>query len=140
MSKYELLIRTEFSAAHQLMMPDGGLEAVHSHNWRVEVFLEGGELNGASLLVDFTVLQRHLSQITGDLQDRLLNDVPAFAGRNPSTEKVAQYLHDRFAPVIPENVRVTKVRVWETLNCAAAYVPDAASADEQFGPDAPGFG
>ena len=139
MAKYELLLRTEFTASHQLRMHDGELEPLHSHDWRVEVFLEGEELDAAGLVADFTVLQRDLTQITVDLRGRLLNESPAFTGRNPSTEVLAKYLHDRFAPMIPTNVRVTKIRVWETSDCAAAYIPDAAP-NQQFGPDARGVG
>jgi 6-pyruvoyltetrahydropterin/6-carboxytetrahydropterin synthase len=138
--KYELLVRAEFTAAHQLRMHDGELEPVHSHNWRVEVFLEGEELDEAGLLADFAVLQRGLSQICNDLRDRLLNKLPAFAGRNPSTEAVAKHLHDSFAPMMAANVRVTKVRVWETGDSAAAYIPTTAASDRQFGPDAPAVG
>jgi 6-pyruvoyltetrahydropterin/6-carboxytetrahydropterin synthase len=140
MDKYELLVQTEFTAAHRLRMHDGKLEPAHSHNWRVEVFLEGEVLDAAGLLADFTVLQRGLSLICDGLRDRLLNELPAFAGRNPSTEAVAKHLHDGFAPLVTANVRVTKVRVWETNGCAAAYIPGGATADRRFGPDAPGVG
>ena len=74
MAKYELLLRTEFTASHQLRMHDGELEPLHSHDWRVEVFLEGEELDAAGLVADFTVLQRDLTQITVDLRGRLLNE------------------------------------------------------------------
>jgi 6-pyruvoyltetrahydropterin/6-carboxytetrahydropterin synthase len=137
--KYELLLRTTFAALHQLKMPDGSVEPLHRHDWRVEAYLQGEELGAAGLLADFTVLHQHLAAIIADLRDRPLNELPAFSGRNPATEAVAKYLHDRLAPIVPANVRVTKVRVWETDDCAAAYIPDTASAG-RIESDAHGIG
>ncbi|MEK6643628.1 MAG: 6-carboxytetrahydropterin synthase [Planctomycetota bacterium] len=123
MPHYELLLESEFSAAHRLRMHDGTLEPLHGHNWRVEVFIEGGDLDSAGLLADFVVLQRNLAIVVGRLHDTCLNELPAFAERNPSTELVAKHLHDAFVPMLPTGVRMAKVRVWETRTCAAAYVP-----------------
>lgn len=123
MPHFELTLESEFSAAHRLRMHDGTLEPLHGHNWRVEVFLVGSELDSAGLVADFVVLQKDLSQIVGRLHDTCLNELPAFRECNPSTELVAKHIHDEFAPTLPQGVRVAKVRVWETRVCAAAYVP-----------------
>ena len=53
MPRYELLLESHFSAAHRLRMPDGSLEPLHGHNWKVEVYLEGPRLDGCDLLADF---------------------------------------------------------------------------------------
>lgn len=128
MGRYELLLRTEFSAAHQLRLEDGQLEPLHGHNWRVETYLEGSRLAAPGYLADFTALQQRLYQITGELHDACLNDLPAFDADNPTTERVARYIHDRFSPMLPETVRLSKVRVWETSGCAAAYIPESSAA------------
>jgi len=128
---YELLLRAGFSAAHQLRLGDGRLEPLHGHNWRVEVFLTGSGLDESGLLADFTVLQPRLQQITGELHDTFLNEHPAFASDNPSTELIAKYIHDGFAGHIPPPVRLVKVRVWETDDCAAAYVPGEVGTDPE---------
>src|SRR2546425_88711 len=98
MEQYELTLLGEFSAAHRLRMHDGAYEPLHGPNWRVEVFLEGDRLDFADLLADFTVLQSCLDAVIGELHDRYLNELPAFAGCNPSTERVAKFIHDRLAP------------------------------------------
>lgn len=129
MPGYELLLRAGFSAAHQLRLADGRVEPLHGHNWRVEVFLTGSRLDESGLLADFTVLQPHLQRITGELHDTFLNEHPAFASDNPSTELVAKYIHDTLASHIKAPIRIAKVRVWETDDCAAAYVPAMTGAD-----------
>jgi len=124
MPRYELLLESHFSAAHRLRMPDGSLEPLHGHNWKVEVYLEGPRLDGCDLLADFVELQRRLSTVVGGLHDTYLNELPAFANFNPSTERVAQHLHEALAPGLPPGVRIRMVRVWEAPGCAAAFLPD----------------
>ncbi len=131
MAGYELLLRAGFSAAHQLRLGDGRVEPLHGHNWRVEVFLTGSRLDEIGILADFTVLQPHLQRITGELHDTFLNEHPAFASDNPSTELIARYIHDALAGHIEAPIHIAKVRVWETDDCAAAYLPDKAGADPE---------
>lgn len=126
MARYELLLESEFSAAHRLRLHDGEFEPLHGHNWRVEVFMESPKLDSVGLVADFVVLQENLSRLTRELHNTTLNDHPAFNSANPSTELIAKFLHDRIAPTLPGGVRLTKVRVWETRQCAAAYVRDGA--------------
>jgi 6-pyruvoyltetrahydropterin/6-carboxytetrahydropterin synthase len=125
---YELVIQSEFAAAHRLRLPDGSYEPLHGHNWLVEVHLMGPELDDAGMLADFTRVQPALSAITAELHDRYLNELPAFHSTNPSTECVARYIHDQLSPRLPKTVAIQRVRVWETRQCAAAYVPDGGGA------------
>ena len=123
MPRYQITLRAEFSAAHQLRLTDGSLEPLHGHNWPVEVVIEGEKLDEMGVLADFTVLQPSLREITNDLHDSFLNEHPALQSDNPTTERVARLIHDRFAPTVPSGIRIVSVRVWETRDCAAAYLP-----------------
>ncbi|MFH1417028.1 MAG: 6-carboxytetrahydropterin synthase [Planctomycetota bacterium] len=124
MHAYELLLVSEFTAEHRLKSADGEYEPRHSHNWRVEVFLRStGDLDDAGVVADFQGLQHDISKITEGLNNERLDELSPFAECNPSTELIAKHIHDRFAPALPSSVRVSKVRVWETPRCAAAYVP-----------------
>ena len=38
------MIRSDFAAAHQLREVGGSCEQLHGHTWKVEVFLQGEEL------------------------------------------------------------------------------------------------
>lgn len=124
---FELVVRSEFRAAHQLRMPDGGVEPLHEHAWRVEVFLESEVLDDAGLVADFTVLRGRIAEATRHLTNACLNELSAFAACNPSTEMIAKHLCELIAPLVPDGVALTKVRVWETDDCAAGYRPPADS-------------
>lgn len=124
MACYELLLRAEFSAAHQLRLENGELEPLHGHNWRVEVSVTGPEPDPATgMVADFTRLLELLEGVTGHLHDTFLNELPPFSADNPSTERIAKHIHDALAPQLPEVIRISKVRVWETARSAAAYLP-----------------
>ena len=122
---FELVVRSEFRAAHQLRLPGGSVEPAHEHAWRVEVFLESSILDEAGLVADFTVLRRRIAEAIRPLANARLNELPAFAACNPSTEMIAKHLCELIAPLVPVGVALTKVRVWETDDCAAAYSPPA---------------
>ena len=123
MAQFEILLTNEFSAAHQLRLPDGTLEPLHGHNWKVEVYLQGQQLDQMDVLADFTVVRPQLLAVCDGLHDTHLNDHPAFQSVNPSTELVAKFIHDQLAPELADNVKISRVRVWETSGCAAAYSP-----------------
>lgn len=123
MPHYELTLLAEFSAAHQLRLPDGSLESLHGHNWQVEACIVGCELEPSGWLADFTVLQPNLDAIVAELHDRHLNEHPAFARINPTTEQVARHIGERLSAGIAHGLRVGWVRVWETRRCAASYYP-----------------
>lgn len=125
MPTYEVLITGEFSAAHQLRLPDGSLEPLHGHNWKVEVYLTGPRLDEMGVLIDFVPTRAELQRILSGLHDRYLNDLPAFASCNPSAELVARHVHDALLPSLGIAVTISMVRVWEAIGCAAAYVADS---------------
>ncbi|MGW8303615.1 MAG: 6-pyruvoyl trahydropterin synthase family protein, partial [Desulfobacterales bacterium] len=50
---YELKVVTRFAAAHQLKMVGSKCENMHGHNWKIEVYVIGDQLNAGGVLVDF---------------------------------------------------------------------------------------
>lgn len=121
---YELTLRGEFSAAHQIRLYDGSIEPLHGHNWRVEVDLAAAELDSIEVVADFVILERRLNDVLAGYHNCSLNDHPDFAAVNPTTEQVARVIAARFAEGLPAPVRLKRVRVWETSHCAASYLPD----------------
>ena len=122
---YELKIITQFAAAHRLENFYGKCEALHGHNWKVEVFLAGEQLDEAGLLVDFGVIKARTNALLEEVDHKYLNELEAFRGRNPSSENLACYLFERLeATLNREGVRVSRVNVWESDNSCASYYRD----------------
>lgn len=122
---YELKITSQFSAAHRLENFYGKCEALHGHNWKVEVYLLGDRLDDAGLLRDFGVVKAKTNEILNDIDHKFLNDLPAFREQNPSSENLARYLYERLGSVLNgDGVKVSKVSVWESdTSCASYFLP-----------------
>lgn len=120
---YELTLRGEFSAAHQIRLHDGTIEPLHGHNWRVEVELAAPSLDSIGIVADFVTLERRLREVLSRYHNCSLNDHPDFVASNPTTEHVARAIAIQFGRVLNEKVSLARVRVWETSACAAAFLP-----------------
>lgn len=122
---YELKILTQFSAAHRLAHFYGKCEALHGHNWKVEVFLQGRELDDAGLLMDFGVVKARVNEVLEEIDHKYLNELPAFKEQNPSSENLARYLFERLAAVLNRSgAQVSRVNVWESDTSCASYYQD----------------
>ncbi|MDR1396982.1 MAG: 6-carboxytetrahydropterin synthase QueD [Desulfarculales bacterium] len=119
---YELQIVSHFSAAHQLRNFKGRCESLHGHNWRVEVTVQGNELDEADILLDFGYLKKLTQEALDDLDHVFLNDMPEFSERNPSSELIARRIFQSLAPRLPGGVHLKLVSVWESEGSRAGYL------------------
>jgi len=119
---YEIKIITSFSAAHRLENFYGKCEALHGHNWKVEVFLVGEKLDEAGLLLDFGAVKARTREVLEEIDHKYLNELPAFSHQNPSSENLASYLFQRLAAALNrDGVKVSRVNVWESDSSCASY-------------------
>ena len=123
---FELKVKTDFAAAHQLTMVGEKCENLHGHNWIVEAYVAGEELNAAGVLVDFGHIKAHVRGIMKELDHKFLNELDAFQGIQPSSEQIAIYIAGRLQEgldKLPEPVRVSRVSAWESADACATYIP-----------------
>jgi 6-pyruvoyltetrahydropterin/6-carboxytetrahydropterin synthase len=120
---YEVTVEDTFAAGHALRNYHGKCENVHGHNYRVEVTLEGAELDANGLLIDFVELKRIMSEVLETMDHRFLNDVPPFDKLNPSAENMARHIYERVRDGLGarDAVRVAQVKLWETDTASAVY-------------------
>ena len=120
---FEVMIERNFSSAHQLRGYKGKCENLHGHNYRVEIFARGRELDNIGLLVDFGDLKAAADDIVQYLDHRNINELPPFdAELNPSAENLARYILERVAARVGDpRVQVYKVRCYETPTSVATY-------------------
>lgn len=125
---YELKIITEFSAAHNLRDFRGKCEALHGHNWKVEVVVSGEELDGSGVVLDFAEVKAATSEVMSEIDHRYLNELPFFIEHNPSSENIARYIFERLQEKITdERVRVQRVTAWESQDACATYLGTSAA-------------
>ncbi|MFH1079370.1 MAG: 6-carboxytetrahydropterin synthase QueD [Pseudomonadota bacterium] len=119
---YEVTIKNTFSAAHILKEIGGKCEDLHGHNFIVEATIRGESLNEEDLLIDFRDLKRWINDILEAFDHRYLNEIDIFKGMNPSSERIARYIHDRLADKMKSSrLNVARVTVWESDNARVAY-------------------
>lgn len=123
---YSTTVLRSFIAQHYLTVPDPGPEGEpHSHHFEVELTFRGPELNEYDYLVDIDDANAALDDLTERYRDQLLNELPEFAGYNPSVERFARVVFDRVTEIVTdETVTELRVTIWEDETAAATY--DAA--------------
>lgn len=118
-------VSTEFCASHQLRLPQGGLEPLHGHNWRVEVRVGASELDALETVMDFHKLQEAVNSVVAEWNNRHLNDIVPFnLTCNPSAERVAERIAELLRGRLPTGVRLMRVRISEAPSCRAMYMPE----------------
>ncbi len=122
---FEVTVQQTFAAGHALRHYRGKCENVHGHNYRIEVKVQGEELDSIGLLVDFVELKRAMKGAIDYLDHQFINDLDPFDKINPSAENIAKYFHDRISADLNVSVpvRLAEVKVWETDTSSAVYRP-----------------
>ncbi len=120
---YTVAVKRDFIARHYLIGGDWGAEnAPHAHHYQVEVRLEGESLDRHGYLVDIVDIENALEGLVAHYRDGLLNDLPEFAGLNPSIEHFSRILCLSLAAKIQaENLAAVTIRLWENEIAWAAY-------------------
>jgi 6-pyruvoyltetrahydropterin/6-carboxytetrahydropterin synthase len=123
---YTVAVKRDFIAQHYLIGGDWGAENQrHSHHYQVELQLRGAGLDQHGYLVDIVDIEANLEALVARYRDQTLNDLPEFAGLNPSIEHFARILCQALAERIrAANITSLTVALWENQIAWAAYQLD----------------
>ncbi|MBN1254801.1 MAG: 6-carboxytetrahydropterin synthase QueD [Deltaproteobacteria bacterium] len=120
---YELVINSQFSAAHNLRNYEGKCEALHGHNWRVEVFVRADALGTGGMVLDFRILREETEHVLETLDHQYLNDLPYFQKEEPSSENISRYIYEALKERLhSHDIRLHKVTAWESEKAGASYL------------------
>jgi len=120
---YKVAVKRDFVAQHYLIGGDWGPENhLHSHHYAVELQLEGATLDQHGYLVDIVEIEHQLDTLSAYYKDHTLNDLPEFAGLNPSIEHFSRILAETLAALIhASNLSALTVVVWENEIAWASF-------------------
>ncbi|MBX3055443.1 MAG: 6-carboxytetrahydropterin synthase [Anaerolineae bacterium] len=120
---YTVAVKRDFVAQHFLIGGDWGAENEwHSHHYAVEVQLHGETLDRHGYLVDIVDIETHLNALVAHYRDKTLNDLPEFAGLNPSIEHFARIFCTQLAERIQaETLTAVTVKLWENEIAWASF-------------------
>lgn len=144
---FEITVTTAFSAAHALRLPDGTLEPMHGHDWRVGVTVSAEGLDAMGAVMDFHDLQALLEAAVVAWRNSDLNTHAPFSAGvergddgsqpatlaeadterawNPTAERVTQEIALRLGMGLPAGVSLREVSVTEAIGCVARHRPGA---------------
>jgi 6-pyruvoyltetrahydropterin/6-carboxytetrahydropterin synthase len=122
-SKYTVAVERDFIARHKLIGGDWGPEnELHGHHYRVELGLEGPELDRHGYLVDIVDIEAVLDGLIASYRDKTLNELPEFKNVNPSIERLAKLFCEAISQhVQASNVSSVTVKIWENQIAWASF-------------------
>jgi 6-pyruvoyl-tetrahydropterin synthase len=136
---YSVNVRDHFMIAHSFRgQVFGPAQRMHGATYVVDLELRRPELDPDGIVVDIGLATEVLRTVLGELNFRNLDEEPAFAGRNTTTEFLARVVFDRVTDRIAtgglgphaQGLRHLKVTLHESHVAWAAYegaLPVAAS-------------
>ena len=102
---YSLTVRDHFMIAHSFKGEIfGPAQGLHGATYVVDVTLKRPELDADGVVVDIGLAVRQLNLVLGTLNYRNLDEEPAFAGKNTTTEMLARVVFDRLADAVRSGV------------------------------------
>ena len=117
---FEIRIKSDFAAAHNLRDVGGKCESLHGHNFTVEVAVESAGLDEQGMVMDFRLLKAKTLAILDNLDHHYLNELPFFKGTNPSSENLSAYIFAELARQVDQGSRrLSWVSVWESQTSQA---------------------
>ena len=127
---FTVTVRDRMMVAHSLEGEAfGPAQRLHGATYVVDASFRGERLDGDGMLVDIGRASEELRAVLADLDYRNLDELPAFAGRNTTTEFLARYILGRVRDAIKagrlgpggENVTGLKVTLRESHVAWASF-------------------
>ncbi|MGK9166838.1 6-carboxytetrahydropterin synthase [Inquilinus limosus] len=98
---YTVSVRDHFMIAHSFRgAVFGPAQRLHGATYVVDLAFRRAELDADGIVVDIGLASAALKAVMDELNYRNLDDEPAFAGRNTTTEVLARTIFDRVAAKI----------------------------------------
>jgi 6-pyruvoyltetrahydropterin/6-carboxytetrahydropterin synthase len=122
---YRLRVAEHFDAAHYIRDYLGKCSRMHGHRWRVEITLEGAQLDSRNILVDFAVVKGMLRVYLDDGFDHsVLNS--SLGEPNVTAEWLARKIYDDLRQRIDKNQQawLFSVTIYESPECCVEYYGD----------------
>jgi 6-pyruvoyl-tetrahydropterin synthase len=93
---FSVTVRDHMMIAHSFRgAVFGPAQRLHGATFVVDATFRRAELDGDDIVVDIALAARELNGVLSDLNLRNLDDEPAFAGMNTTTEALARVIADR---------------------------------------------
>ncbi len=119
---YFMRVKDDFAAAHYLRGYKGKCEALHGHNWKVELEAAFDRLDEIGLAIDYKELKKILGEILAKFDHTELNRLEMFSVKNPTTENIAEIIYSESKGRLKElGAKKIAVTIWESDDSCCRY-------------------
>jgi 6-pyruvoyltetrahydropterin/6-carboxytetrahydropterin synthase len=109
-------------AAHIMPGMAGPEGELHEHDYRIEIVVEREQLGDGGMVCDLDVLEAALTELTGRVEGRNLEEIRPAGFAAVTVEVFARWVHDTLSPVVAAaGGEALAVRVWETPVAFGGY-------------------
>jgi len=118
---FRLSAEHTISSAHYLNDYKGPCAEVHGHNWKIVAIIAAEDLDEKGMVIDFSDFNRLLREVVSPFDHKLINDMEPFDKISPTAERLARFIYEKMEKLIPEDIVLEKIQVWETENFLVEY-------------------
>lgn len=123
-----MAVRKTFEAEHYLPMEKGMESEIHTHDYTVEIALEGRKIDEKGYLLDIDRLEDILTNLTIEFGRVPLNERAEFNGIEPTIENFSKVLWRKVKSKLNSpNISAVEVKIWEGTEAYASYRGDLES-------------
>src|ERR1700748_288974 len=99
--------------------PEGEL---HDHDYRIDIVVDREQLDARGMVCDLDVLEAALTELTGRVENRNLEEIRPAEAEAVTVEVFARWVHYTLSPVVAAAGGETlSVRVWESPVAFGGY-------------------
>lgn len=118
---YTVIIDRKFEASHAVMMPDGEMEPVHSHEWHLKVSVCAEKLDKFGFAVEFGELQELIQSVVSRFEGKNINLMQEFKNCCPTTERIVEMMYNGIKCGLTSSVNIDCVELMESAGCWVRY-------------------
>ena len=119
---YEVGLSRNVRAFHIMPGLPGPEGQLHDHDYRIEIVVDREQLDDRGMVCDLDVLEAALTELTGRIEGRNLEQIRPADAEAVTVEVFARWVHDTLAPAVAGGGGDTlAVRVWETPVAFGGY-------------------
>jgi len=109
-------------ASHIMPGMPGPEGQAHEHDYRIEIVVDREQLDDRGMVCDLDVLEAALTELTGRVEGRSLEEIRPAGAAAVTVEVFARWVHDTLSPTVAAaGGDALAVRVWETPVAFGGY-------------------
>jgi len=119
---YEVGLSRNVRAFHVMPGQPGPEGQLHEHDYRIDIVVGRDQLDDRGMVSDLDVLEAALTELTGRIEGRNLEEIRPAGAEAVTVEVFARWVHDTLSPTLATGGGdELAVRVWETPVAFGGY-------------------